>query len=217
MQPLVSIETHNHVSLFSITIAPSTFLIALAFTFAFLYVYLVSIGHIPVGNVIPASRWTLPRVSFKAPSPIIPRQPAIEAPRQRKPLPALPAPEGTDLGKSIIRLTGEASSQVLTPPPAQTLRSYFSFFSLRARATLPSPSINPNPRPPIQLLREKEDDDIPILRRQPRREKLRNADVTTAEAVRVPSNPLRLWLLGRGPRPTRRERRQHGRHVAVQR
>ncbi|KAI1633713.1 hypothetical protein F4809DRAFT_644195 [Biscogniauxia mediterranea] len=66
MQPLVSVNTHNHVALISITIAPSTFLAALALTFVFLYTYLVSTGHIPLRII--ASNLQLPRLFARNPS-----------------------------------------------------------------------------------------------------------------------------------------------------
>ncbi|OTB01919.1 hypothetical protein M426DRAFT_14074 [Hypoxylon sp. CI-4A] len=118
MQPLVSIETHNHIALVSITIAPVTFLAALTFTFVFLYTYLISIGHIPLRNIIPTH---FPRLTFrKATVPVVSRQPAIEAPpRKLKALPALPAPESHsgangDLGKSLARLTEQTPTHPLS-------------------------------------------------------------------------------------------------------
>lgn len=235
MKPLVSIETHNHVALLSITIAPSSFIAILVFGFAFLYFYLVSTGHISLRNI--ASIIHFPRIARRTPPPTIapPQRRAIEGPPRHKALPTLLAPETyapiATSEKSLVRLTQQAPDQPVARPVARTVRSFFSF---RAKPALPSSDPDPIPdsdsNPYLSLVSTKQqrttqsskEHDIPVLRGQSsRRSKLRDADVAAAtDTVRVPINPLRLWLLGRGTRPARRgERRQHGgrQHVHVQR
>ncbi|KAH9886532.1 hypothetical protein F4778DRAFT_469528 [Xylariomycetidae sp. FL2044] len=111
MQPLISIDTHTHITLLSITIAPGTFIAALTLSFGFLYSYLVSTGHIPLS---PTPTIRFPRFATPPTNIVTTDQLEIEEVQEvhlQKELPALPPPD---------RLTDNK------PAHTQSLRSLFS-------------------------------------------------------------------------------------------
>ncbi|KAI0403296.1 hypothetical protein F4802DRAFT_599260 [Xylaria palmicola] len=92
MQPLVSINTHTHISLISVHVTPGTFLVALILFFGFLFAYIVSAGGIPFRNLSPIR---LPTFGRSAPTTVTPDSLIIEEAEEiylHKDLPALPPP-----------------------------------------------------------------------------------------------------------------------------
>ncbi|KAI0446333.1 hypothetical protein F4803DRAFT_39516 [Xylaria telfairii] len=221
MQPLVSVNTHTHISLISFHVTPSTFLAALILFFVFLFTYVVATGGVPLRTLSPIR---FPSFGRRAPPIVNPGSLVIEEVEEirfDKRLPALPAPETK---RPLLQLTQTPHSS-----RSSSSRSLRSLFSTRTKA-LPSstsdPSLRSSPRPGSspglgakasrtqsnadkQLVRLARDDDVNVLLRgQSGRRRLRDPSVAATEEPQSPTGAFRLWLLGRGSRRARRERRQ---------
>ncbi|KAI0019132.1 hypothetical protein F4780DRAFT_780667 [Xylariomycetidae sp. FL0641] len=93
MQPLVSINTHTHISLLSINVSPGTFLAALALSFVFLFTYLVTTGVFSLRSL--ARLWNY--LFARKRRPIVYQEIEIEEIPPESDIPALPPPEAPEV------------------------------------------------------------------------------------------------------------------------
>ncbi|KAI1192887.1 hypothetical protein F5X97DRAFT_329157 [Nemania serpens] len=130
MQPLISVNTHTHISLVSIHATPSTLLAALVVFFVFLFTFVASTGCAPLQSL---SSIRLPSFGKRPPPIVTPESLVIEELEElqfHKELPALPAPE---IRRPLLQLTQTSHSA-----RSSSSRSLRSLFSSRTKA-LPSP------------------------------------------------------------------------------
>ncbi|KAI1848918.1 hypothetical protein JX266_005346 [Neoarthrinium moseri] len=127
------IAVHNHVALFHINIAPSTFIASFTLSLFFFFAYLVISGFAPAvrfPSINPLPRLFRRAVTTAVPEPVT--SPALEW-KQQKALPAVPQQD-----RPTLQLTDYEHNSPAASPGRSSLRSFFS--SSRRASTSSNPT-----------------------------------------------------------------------------